>query len=218
MDTFLVVLVGWIFSLCLHEFSHAIVAYWGGDLSVKDKGYLSFNPIKYVDPLFSIVLPIIFLLIGGLGLPGGAVYIDRSRLRNKIWDSAVSLAGPISNLFLAIVIALILQIDAVSNSSAAPVLSFLGMLQASVFVLNLVPIPPLDGFGAIAPFLPDSIREAAYAYGSYGVFLIFFALFQVDAASREFWGLVHGISDTLGISRQLAYEGQTMFQFWKQWH
>ena len=215
MDTFLVILVGWIFSLCLHEFSHAIVAYWGGDLSVKDKGYLSFNPIKYVDPLFSIILPIVFLLMGGIGLPGGAVYIDRSRLRNNVWSSAVSLAGPISNGLLAVVIALILQIDAVSNSSVAPALSFLAVLQITALVLNLVPIPPFDGFGAIAPFLPDSITEAAYAYGNYGVFLIFLCLWQIPAANQTFWGLVDSIGSLIGISQDLAGDGLRMFQFWK---
>ena len=59
--TFTIVLIGWIFSLCLHEFSHAIVAYSGGDYTVREKGYLSFNPLKYTHPIFSIVLPIIFL-------------------------------------------------------------------------------------------------------------------------------------------------------------
>jgi Zn-dependent protease len=66
MITFLVVLVGWIFSLCLHEFSHALVAYYGGDTSVRDKGYLTFNPLKYTHPLYSIVLPLLFLVMGGI--------------------------------------------------------------------------------------------------------------------------------------------------------
>ena len=65
--TFLVVIVGWIFSLCLHEFSHALVAYYGGDTSVRDKGYLTFNPLKYTHPVYSILLPMIFLLLGGIG-------------------------------------------------------------------------------------------------------------------------------------------------------
>ena len=55
------VLIGWIISLCLHEFSHALVAYWGGDTTVKDKGYLTLNPLKYTDPLMSIILPLVFL-------------------------------------------------------------------------------------------------------------------------------------------------------------
>ena len=59
--TFLVVLIGWIFSLSLHEFAHALVAYYGGDTSVRDKGYLTFNPLKYTHPLYSIALPLLFL-------------------------------------------------------------------------------------------------------------------------------------------------------------
>ena len=96
--TFLIVLAGWIFSLCLHEFSHALVAYRGGDYTVKEKGYLSFNPLKYTHPIFSIVLPIIFLLLGGIGLPGGAVYIETWRIRDRRILSLMSLAGPASVL------------------------------------------------------------------------------------------------------------------------
>ena len=107
--TFIVVIVGWIFSLCLHEFSHSVVAYYGGDTSVKDKGYLTFNPLKYTHPVYSIVLPVVFLLLGGIGLPGGAVYIETWRLRSKRWESAVSLAGPAANLMLAVILAIILN-------------------------------------------------------------------------------------------------------------
>ena len=102
--TFLIVLAGWIFSLCLHEFSHALVAYNGGDYTVREKGYLSFNPLKYTHPVFSIVVPIIFLLLGGIGLPGGAVYIETWRIRSRKWLSLMSLAGPASNLLVAIVL------------------------------------------------------------------------------------------------------------------
>ncbi len=67
--TFVVVLIGWIFSLCLHEFSHTLVAYLGGDTTVKDKGYLTFNPLKYTHPVYSLLIPLIFLVLGGIGLP-----------------------------------------------------------------------------------------------------------------------------------------------------
>ena len=59
---FVIIFFGWIFSLCLHEFAHAFVAYQGGDYTVKEKGYLSFNPLRYMDPFTSIILPLIFLL------------------------------------------------------------------------------------------------------------------------------------------------------------
>ncbi len=108
--TFLIVIVGWIFSLCLHEFSHALVAYYGGDTSVREKGYLTFNPLKYTHPVYSLLLPMVFLLLGGIGLPGGAVYIEKWRLRSKRWESAVSLAGPTANLVLAVILAIVLKV------------------------------------------------------------------------------------------------------------
>ena len=62
---------GWLVSLCLHEFGHAVVALWGGDRSVVAKGYLTLNPLRYTEVGLSLVLPRLFLLMGGLGLPGG---------------------------------------------------------------------------------------------------------------------------------------------------
>ncbi len=72
MACFFIVTVLWIFSVCLHEFGHAIVAYYGGDTSVREKGYLTFNPLKYTHPVYSLLMPVIFMMLGGIGLPGGA--------------------------------------------------------------------------------------------------------------------------------------------------
>src|SRR5512140_3283657 len=107
--TFLIVLIGWVFSLTLHEFSHALVAYRGGDFTVRAKGYLTFNPIKYTHPVYSILLPLLFLLMCGIGLPRGAVYVETWRLYSRKWETAVALAGPISNLLLAILLGTILR-------------------------------------------------------------------------------------------------------------
>src|SRR5512138_3379012 len=102
--TFGIVLFGWIFSLCLHEFSHALVAYIGGDYTVKEKGYLTFNPLKYTNRLHPLILPLLFLPIGGIRLPGGAVYIERERIL-----SAMSPAGPAASLLIAIILGLFLR-------------------------------------------------------------------------------------------------------------
>ena len=92
-----IVFGGWVISLCAHEFAHALAGDLGGDRGVRERGYLSFNPLSYTHVLLSIVLPIVFLFIGGLGLPGGAVYIDRARLRSSRWGSLVSAAGPLAS-------------------------------------------------------------------------------------------------------------------------
>src|SRR5512142_2165373 len=113
--TFAIALIGWMFTLCLHEFSHALVAYYGRDYTVRAKGYLTFNPLKYTHPVYSIVLPLLFLVMGGIGLPGGAVYIEKWRLRSRAWVTAVSLAGPSANLLLAIVLGIVLRFAPVTQ-------------------------------------------------------------------------------------------------------
>src|SRR6266700_2273408 len=75
------VVSGWLISLCLHEFGHAYTAWRYGDHAVAVRGYLTLNPARYADAGLSIVLPMIFLVTGGIGLPGGAVYIDRGAIR-----------------------------------------------------------------------------------------------------------------------------------------
>jgi Zn-dependent protease len=213
----IVVFVAWIFSLCLHEFSHALVAYWGGDKSVKDKGYLTFNPLKYADPLLSVIYPMFFLLAGGIGMPGGCVYVDRSRLRSKAWECAVSLAGPFSNAFLAVVLSLPFMLgmaDAGAQHSFWAVYSFLIVLQVSAVLLNLLPIPPLDGFGAIAPWLPGETRNALYKQGQIGMLLVFMSFWFIPFVNHTFWGTVYYIVESLGIPRGLAWDGYELFKIW----
>ena len=76
------VALGWVISLCLHEFAHAAVAWKGGDRSVEGRGYLTLNPARYMNSQMSIVLPILIVLIGGIALPGGAVIVDRRFVRD----------------------------------------------------------------------------------------------------------------------------------------
>lgn len=210
------VLIGWIFSLCLHEFSHAAVAYRGGDHSVREKGYLSFNPLRYIDPQMSIVMPLLFLLLGGLGLPGGAVLINQGRLRSPLWQSAVSLAGPVSNIVLALLLAVLLRtVPQLAYSSLGAGLSFLAVLQVSAVILNLLPAPGLDGFGIISPWLPPDVRAKARSFGGNAIMLLFVAMWIIPGANSFFWGIVHSVTNVLGIDLGLSFAGQRAFQFWR---
>jgi Zn-dependent protease len=212
--TFIVVLVGWVFSLCLHEFSHALVAYYGGDTTVKDKGYLTFNPLKYTHPLYSIVLPLVFLLLGGIGLPGGAVYIETWRLRSPAWRSAVSLAGPASNAVLALLLGFALQILHPPSSGIWPGVAFLAFLQVTAVVLNLIPLPPFDGYGVIEPFLPDGIRSTLAQTRGYLSLLVLIVLWSSQAVSNAFWGFVGLLAQGVGVPLHLAALGLQLFRFW----
>ena len=214
--TFLVVIVGWVFSLCLHEFSHALVAYYGGDTSVRDKGYLTFNPLKYTHPVYSILLPMIFLLLGGIGLPGGAVYIETWRLRSKRWESAVSLAGPAANLMLAVVLSAVLHFAPATTGGIWPGLAFLGLLQIMAVVLNLVPVPPFDGYRVVSPYLAPETRVRIDQASTIIMLAVFFLLWYVPVVNNFFWSVVGWISVQLGIPLSLAVTGLNQFQFWRK--
>jgi Zn-dependent protease len=213
--TFLVVLVGWIFSLCLHEFSHALVAYFGGDTTVREKGYLTFNPLKYTHPVYSLLLPLLFLMIGGIGLPGGAVYIETWRLRSRGWVSAVSLAGPAANLLLGIVLGLVLHFAPVSSGGIWPGVAFLAFLQITAVVLNLIPLPPFDGFGAIEPYLPAEIRMRLADMRGALSWIVFLLLWYVPGVGAQFWRLVTFLAQFLAIPIRLALVGLDQFMFWR---
>lgn len=223
--SFGIVFVGWVFSLTLHEFAHAIVAYWGGDHTVRDKGYLSFNPLRYAHPLLSFVLPMIFLAMGGIGLPGGAVYIEEHRLRSPLWRSAVSLAGPAANALLAIIFAAPFFLGIIDPSPliyfdmnfkegrVESALAFLVFLQITSVFLNLLPIPPLDGFNAISPFLPRETVTMLRGFGFIALLLIFY-LFRVPAFAEAFFNGTEHLMDTLHVPWNMAVDGLNWFTFW----
>jgi Zn-dependent protease len=214
--TFLIVLAGWIFSLCLHEYAHARVAYEGGDTSVREKGYLSFNPLRYTDPMYSIFMPLLFLLMGGIGLPGGAVYIEHWRLRSKHWDSAVSLAGPASNVLLTLVLGAVLRLTPVAETAYGPAVAFLALLQVTAVILNLLPIPGLDGYGVIEPYLPEDTRRSMRQAGRWVPLAFFFALWYVPPISNAFWALVDTVAAGVGVPMPLAFDGLDAFMFWQR--
>ena len=163
----LLVAAGWVLSLCLHEFGHAIVAYWGGDKSVKAKGYLTLNPLKYTDPGLTLLLPIVFLMLGGIALPGAAVYINRRAIKSRLWLSAVSAAGPLASALTACAFATPFMLGMVSadNEALWSSAAILVLFQVVAVILNSLPVPPLDGYGVIEPWLPNVIRAAVNRSG-----------------------------------------------------
>jgi Zn-dependent protease len=213
--TFVIVLIGWVFSLTLHEFSHALVAYRGGDFTVREKGYLTFNPIKYTHPVYSILLPVVFLLMGGIGLPGGAVYIETWRLYSRKWETAVSLAGPISNLLVAILLGTILRFAPITTGDVWPALAFLGLLQVTAVLFNLLPIPPFDGYRAIRPHLSPDLQAKMDQFGQVSMLVVFAIFWYLPVVSNIFWRLVGLVSQLVGIPISLAIVGQQGFMFWR---
>jgi Zn-dependent protease len=212
--TVLLVLGGWGVSLCLHEFGHAIVAFRGGDREVYFKGYLTLDPRRYTDPVLSIVVPLIFLAIGGIPLPGGAVWINHYALKSKRVETMVSLAGPLSNLVLGVLLVAAVNLFQPSFGLAAG-LSVLALFQIIAFVLNILPIPGLDGWGAIEPYLsPEAQRFGAKAR-PWAPLILFAALIGLPGVRDLFFDISDAVFNTVGGESILAAWGFDTFLFWR---
>ena len=212
--TVVFITAGWITSVCVHEFGHALVAYLGGDRSVVGHGYLSLNPLLYTNMFLSVVMPIAFLLLGGIALPGAAVYINRSALRSKSWDSAVSIAGPAGTALCGLLVAVPFLVPGhlawmSSHPSFFGALAFLGFIEAFALVLNMLPIPGLDGFGIIRPWLPYAAQDLATSFGQSAIFIVFIVLWFVPSVSDAFFQLVFQVSDFAGIDGNLIQLGSS---------
>ena len=216
LAVFQFVVSGWVISLCLHEYAHARTALYCGDVTVAGKGYLTLNPLRYTHPGLSIGLPVLFVVLGGIGLPGGAVYIERGRIPGRWRHSLVSAAGPLTNLGCAVVLlAPFLLSDLVP---AAPMrflaaLAFLGMLQITAAVLNLLPVPGLDGYGIIEPWLSAAARRQMRPFAPFGLLIVIAALWT-PKVNVAFFDFVDAITNALGAPGYLADYGYSLFRFW----
>jgi Zn-dependent protease len=220
--TFMLVLGGWGTSLCLHEFSHAIVAYRGGDYAVRSKGYLTLDIRRYTDPVFSIVLPLLLLAVGGIPLPGGAVWINHSALRDRKVESFVSLAGPLSNLVLGVALIwadrTFVPLNPFTEFGATALsfgLMYLAMLQIFAFVINILPIPGLDGWGAIEPWLSPEARRFGQTVRPWAPLVLFAILIGIASANQAVFNGVFHIMSWLGGDPNEAIFGQANFLFWR---
>jgi Zn-dependent protease len=210
---FLFIAAGWVISLCLHEFAHALVAYRYGDHSVVYRGYLTLDPLRYTHVVYSLILPLVFVLLGGIGLPGGAVFIDRRALRGRFANTAVSAAGPLTNIVLAIAFALALAIRGTDHIDFWSAIGFLLFLQVTAAVLNVLPVPGLDGYGIIEPYLPQRWLRRAAKVAPYAI-LILFALLWIPVINQGFFSVIIDIVTFLGVPTGLVGSGYQLFRFW----
>lgn len=216
VGVFIFVMAGWLVSLCLHEFGHAYTAWRFGDHDVAVRGYLTLNPLKYSSPLLSLGLPLLFIALGGIGLPGGAVYVNTGYMTPRR-RTLVSLAGPSANLVLGVALLAATRIfynpeHGVFWSAVA----FLGFLQITALLLNLLPIPGLDGYAALEPHLSPETQRAVAPAKQFG-FLILLVLLMAPALNRWFFSVVFWFFELSGVPGGLASIGAQLTRFWSAW-
>jgi Zn-dependent protease len=210
----LLVLGGWAVSLCLHEFGHAAVAYRAGDRSVRSKGYLTLDIRRYTDVGLSFVLPIVILLVGGIPLPGGAVWINHAAIRSRGARSLVSLAGPATNLVLGALLTVAVALVPMPIGLAVG-LSCLAFIQVIAFVLNIIPIPGLDGFGVLEPFLSLSARRLAATVRPWAPLVLFLLIITVPGVSSAFFQVGGNLFAAVGGDAAHAARGYGELFFWR---
>ncbi|WP_028811288.1 site-2 protease family protein [Streptomyces flavidovirens] len=211
---FLFVTSAWIVSLCLHEYAHARTALHSGDISVGAKGYLTLNPLKYTHALLSIVLPVLFVIMGGIGLPGGAVFIERGRIQGRWKHSLISAAGPLTNVLFALVCTAPFWLDALDGvpDPFRYALGFLALLQVTAAILNFLPVPGLDGYGVIEPWLSYRIRRQVEPLAPFGLLLVF-AVLWIPEVGGLFFDAVDAVLRGLGVDDWRT--GREFYQFWE---
>jgi Zn-dependent protease len=216
LNVFMFVVAGWLLSLCLHEYAHAVVAYRAGDYGVASLGYLRLNPLKYAHPFLSIVLPVLFILIGAIALPGGAVLVDNHRLRTRAQRALVSLAGPATNVVFAIVLLLpfVIGVNVDAHQTFWSAIALLAFFQISAAILNLLPVPGLDGGNAVYPYLNSDWKRAYDVMRPWGMLLLVVLLFYTVLRSVVF-DVFDGIMAAANVPNGLAGYGLFLFQFWR---
>jgi Zn-dependent protease len=220
LGVFLFVCAGWLISLCLHEYGHARAALHGGDITVGSKGYLTLNPLKYTHPVYSFVMPLIFIILGGIALPGGAVYIERGRIRSKGKNALISAAGPAINAGFALVVLVVLAVVAPEYNGYAPVahqhffdaLGYLALLQVMATILNLIPMPGLDGYGIIEPWLSYETRRSLANIAPYGMMIVFLLMWNRTINNWLFGDVIYPFLNWFGAD-WYASDGSGLFHF-----
>lgn len=165
-------------SITAHEAMHALVAYKLGDSTAEEEGRITLNPFKHVDIFLTVLLPVVLLL---LHLPpifiAKPVPINPERVKYEEFGTAlIGIAGPLTNLALAVVVAVCMQLLSISPVVYG-VLELFVYINIVFFVFNMIPFPPLDGSRLLYAFAPDPVRKVMLAIESAGMIaLVIFVL------------------------------------------
>ena len=177
----IIVLIIILLSMTIHEAMHAFMGYVLGDNTAKEEGRLTLNPIRHIDPVMTILLPLIMVILHA-PVFGGAkpVPFNPNRVRFGDWGAAlVALSGPITNLIIAFIAFGVGVFSGVINNAGAVQSTIFGLIISTAvsvnlgfFVFNMLPIPPLDGSRILYAVAPDSIRGVMQKIEQNGILLV----------------------------------------------
>jgi Zn-dependent protease len=182
--TIAIIFVVLVISITIHEAMHAFTGYWLGDDTAKLEGRISLNPIKHVDPVMTILLPMITLVLFQVPLLAAKpVPFNPLRVRfEELGAAMIALAGPLTNLLLGLAGAGILNLfQGDMGLELLRVVTIFIAINIGLFVFNMIPIPPLDGSRLLYAFAPESVQRVMASMEQFGIMIIFGLVLLVPA-------------------------------------
>lgn len=199
IQTILIYAIPILFAITVHEVAHGWVANRCGDSTAKDLGRLTLNPLKHIDLVGTVIVPIVLVLLGGF-IFGWAkpVPVDWQKLRHPRRDTAlVAIAGPFTNLCMAVFWALFAKIGIWMGAQAAIEMGKIGiMINGLLMVLNVLPIPPLDGSRVVSSMLPPRFALIYNQLEPYGL-LILLGLLAFGVLGKVLWPVAMGFTQAI---------------------
>ena len=168
-----------IMSVVIHEVSHGYAASYLGDQTARYQGRLTLNPLKHLDFVGSFLVPSLSYFLGGF-IFGWAkpVPYNPYNLRPGRWsEAAVAVAGPTSNILLALIFGILLRISVSSDPAFIQITSLIVFINILLAIFNLMPIPPLDGSKLLFAIFPDKLFQIRGFFEKYGLILVLFFIF-----------------------------------------
>lgn len=216
----LLILLGWIVSVAVHEFAHSLAAHLAGDRSLRGSAYLRLNPFGYRQAFGGLVLPVAYLGLGGFGLNGPPTYVDWDSIPSRGRRVVVALAGPLASLLLsaalALTVSLLVPVGQDSVNWAISSLAFLSFANLTSALVNMLPLPGLDGYHVLAAFRGSKWTEFVVANGlfcSIAVFAVLWLPVIRDLFDTLIYTFFEQILPNPTVSGMM-FHGKLLLQFW----
>jgi Zn-dependent protease len=206
---FAFVMAGWVLGLCLHEFGHAFAArFWG----LPGTGALTLDPLRAPNPVATMLLPVVFTILAGLGFPGGVSPVTEGSA-SPGRRSAMAAAGPATSLAFLMTLVGLYALASPQSETLRAVLAVSVLFQGTALILGLIPLPGLDGYAILRPWLsggwPWTDRMVRHSS------LVLAGLFLVSGAfSRPLFRASLRLTASLGVDLADVITGYRLIRLW----